>query len=328
LRAGRSGTIAQSPIEGGDVTQPIAEVAFAALLGGLLGLPFRAFRRAPLGALFGAAVGGGVAWRLQAPCAWALLAALAGGALALLLPGVGAWRRGEWSFAGLAGRASSGGAAAPGRISKIKPSVLLDPADRLRVERAVLEAEQNTAGEIVVAVVGSCAEYGSAGWRLGAAMALLGFLAAEVFTTETGPGTLLGAQAAGLALGHLLARIQTVRRSLVSDRCMQECAERRAWSAFAQNGLARTAERTGILIFVALFEHRVIVLGDEGVDRVLDPGESWEEVVDLLLAGVRERRITEGILAAVRRCGEILQAHLPAPPKPVNQLPTALILED
>jgi putative membrane protein len=109
---------------------------------------------------------------------------------------------------------------------------------------------------------------------------------------------------------------------------MRDCAERRAWSAFAQNGLARTAERTGILIFVALFEHRVIVLGDEGVDRVLDPEESWDEVANLLLAGVRERRATEGILAAVRRCGEILQTHLPAAPKNLNQLPTALILED
>ena len=37
---------------------------------------------------------------------------------------------------------------------------------------------------------------------------------------------------------------------------------------------------------------------------------------------------TEGILAAVQRCGEILQAHLPAAPRNLNQLPTALILED
>ena len=46
------------------------------------------------------------------------------------------------------------------------------------------------------------------------------------------------------------------------------------------------------------------------------------------LAGVREKHAAEGILAAVGRCGEILQAHLPAAPKTLNQLPTALILED
>jgi putative membrane protein len=315
------------------MTPPIAEVAFAALLGGLLGLPFRATHRASVGALIAIGIGGVIARLLHASWGWSLLAALSGAALALLVPGLGAWRRGEGSFAGGVARGFSGGAtrsvaSAPARISRISPSALLDPADRLRIEGAVLEAERNTAGEIVVAVVGSCAGYGSAGWRLGVAVALLGFLGAAIFAPEIGLGILLGAQAAGLVLGHLLARIQLVRRSLISDRFMQECAERRAWSAFAENGLARTAERTGILIFVALFEHSVIVLGDEGVDRVLDPEESWEEVVDLLLAGVREKRASEGILAAVQRCGEILQTHLPATPKTLNQLPTALILED
>jgi len=310
------------------VTQLIAEVAFAALLGGLLGLPFRALRQAPLGAMIAIGIGMGVARLLGAPWGWSLLAALSGAALALLAPGLGSWRRGAGSFAGGAVGGFSRGATAPGQISRTRPSALLDPADRLRIEGAVLEAEQNTAGEIVVAVVGSCAEYGSVGWRLGVATALLGFLGAGIFSAEISLEILLGAQAVGLALGHLLARIQIVRRSLIADSYMQACAERRAWSAFAENGLARTAERTGILIFVALFENRVIVLGDEGVDRVLDPDESWEEVVDLLLAGVREKRAAEGILTAVRRCGEILQVHLPAAPKTLNQLPTALILED
>jgi putative membrane protein len=315
-------------MKGGDVTHPIAEVAFAALLGGLLGLPFRALQRPPLGALIAIGVGLGTARLLQVPWGWSALAALGGATLALLAPQLGSWRRGEGSFASGAVGGFSRGATAPGRITRARPSALLDPADRLRIEGAVLEAEQNTAGEIVVAVVGSCAEYGSAGWRLGAALALVGFLGAGILAAETGLWILLGAQTVGLALGHLLGRIQIVRRALISDSFMQECAERRAWSAFAENGLARTAERTGILIFVALFEHRVIVLGDEGVDRVLDPDESWEEVVGLLLAGVREKRAADGILAAVRRCGELLQAHLPAAPKSLNQLPTALILED
>jgi putative membrane protein len=320
-------------MEEGTVTQPIVEVAFAALLGGLAGLPFRGLRRAPLGALLALGLGGGLAQLLGAPWGWSLLGALAGGALTLLIPGIGAWTRRDGSFAsgavgGLSGAASGSGDAAPGPIARISPSVLLDPADRLRIEGAVLEAERNTAGEIVVTVVGSCAEYGSAGWRLGVAMALLAFLGVEMLLPQAGLGVLLGAQVFGLLLGHLLARNQLIRRSLISESFTRVCAERRAWSAFAENGLARTVDRTGILIFVALFEHRVIVLGDEGVDRVLDPEESWDEVANLLLTGLRERRATEGILAAVRRCGEILQTRLPAAPKNLNQLPTALILED
>ena len=315
------------------MTQPLEEIAFAALLGGLMGLPFRASHGARAGALVAIGVGGGVGALLLATWGWSLLAALSAGAVALLLPGLGAWRRAEPHFAGgaamrFAGRTARSTARAPGRISRSSPSGLLDPADRLRIEAAVLEAERSTAGEIVVVVVGSCADYGSAGWRLAAALALLGFLAAGVFAPASGPAGLLAAQTIGLLLGHLLSRIRVIRRPLISDRHMQACAERRAWSAFAENGLAHTAERTGILLFVALLEQRVIVLGDEGVDRVLDPGESWEEVVELLLGGVREERAAEGILAAVRRCGEILQAHLPAAARNPNQLPTALILED
>jgi putative membrane protein len=311
-----------------ELARRIAELAFAALLGGLLGLPFRSIHRFPVGALIAVGVGAGAARLLHAPWSWSLLAALASAVIALGAPGVGAWRPRRKSLGSGALPGFAGGATARGRISRISPSVLLDSADRLRIEGAVLEAERNTAGEIVVALVSSCAEYGSAGWRLGAVLALLCFLGVWSFAPEAAPGTLLGAQAGGLGLGHLLARVQVIRRSLVADRFMQTCAEQRAWRAFAENGLARTADRTGILIFVALFERRVIVLGDEGVDRVLDPDESWQEVVELILAGVRERRATEGILAAVRRCGELLQAHLPAEPKPLNQLPNALILED
>ena len=126
-------------MEGGDVTQPIAEVAFAALLGGLLGLPFRALHRPPLGALIALGVGMGIARLLHAPWAWSALAALSGAALALLAPGLGWWRRGEGSFASGTAGGFSRGATAPGRIARIRPSALLDPADRLRIEGAVLE---------------------------------------------------------------------------------------------------------------------------------------------------------------------------------------------
>lgn len=315
------------------MTQSLEAIAFAALLGGLIGLPLRASHGTGAGGLVAFAVGGGVGHLLLATWSGSLSAALAAAAVALLFPGLGAWRRAEPHFAAgtatrLAGRTARATARAPGRISRSSPSGLLDPVDRLRIESAVLEAERSTSGEIVVVVVGACAEYGNAGWRLAVALALLGFLATGVFAPGSGLTGLLAAQGVGLVLGHGLSRIRGIRRALIAERHMQECAERRAWSAFAENGLARTADRTGILLFVALLEQRVIVLGDEGVDRVLDPDESWDELVALVLDGVREQRAAEGILAAVRRCGEILQARLPAAARKPNQLPTALILED
>jgi putative membrane protein len=212
----------------------------------------------------------------------------------------------------------------------MRPSQLLDPADRQRIEAAVIEAERATTGEIVVAVVHASDEYGSAGWRLGVALAVLAFLGLAHFRPDLPLLACLGAQAVALLVGHVLARIDAIRRLLVSDALAELRVRQRAARAFAENGLTRTAGRTGILVLASLLERRVVVLADEGIHRVLDPEESWQEVVDLAVTGLRDGRPAEGLLAAVARCGGILGRHLPTdPPRNLDELPNPpLVLED
>src|SRR5690606_38102160 len=98
---------------------------------------------------------------------------------------------------------------------------------------------------------------------------------------------------------------------------------------FREQGLTRTRGRTGILLFVALRERRVVVLADAGIHRVLDPDERWEQVVDLVRAGLRDGRAVEGLEAGVRRCGEILARHVPVDPaRDLDELPNAIVVED
>jgi len=205
---------------------------------------------------------------------------------------------------------------------------LLDPADRMRIEAAVHEAERTTGGEIVVCVVGACDEYGSVGWRLGVVLAALALLVSGVYSPAATHAQIFALQAGALALGHLLGRIRPIRRFLLPEDLLETRVRERAVRAFGEHGLARTAARTGILIFVAVLERRVVVLGDEGIDRALGAGESWSEVVALATAGLGQSRAAEGILAAVRRCGEILSAHLPIKPGDTNELPNRVVIED
>jgi putative membrane protein len=210
----------------------------------------------------------------------------------------------------------------------VKPSRLIDPADRLRIERTVLEAERETAGEIVVAVLRACDAYAALPWRLGVVLAALAGLGAWIFGPPLPAPSLLALEAAGLALGHGIGRIDAVRRLLAGEAQLDAAVARRTQRAFMELGLGRTAGRTGILILVTLLEHRVVVLGDEGVNRVLDPDESWEQVVDAILSGIRRKRPVDGLLEGVQRCGEILARHLPAPPRNPDEVPRALLLED
>jgi putative membrane protein len=114
-----------------------------------------------------------------------------------------------------------------------------------------------------------------------------------------------------------------VRRLLIDDDLIEARSRERALRAFAEHGLARTRGRTGVLILVATFERRVVVLGDEGVDRALSPGESWADVVALAADGLHAGRAIDGLLAAVQRCGEILARALPPAPENPDEIPTA-----
>jgi putative membrane protein len=210
----------------------------------------------------------------------------------------------------------------------MRPSQLLDPAARQRLEAVVLEAETETKGEIVVVVVHSCDEYGSVPWRFGVLLAAITLAGLLAFAPPQPGWIYLAAQAAALLVAHALARIGAVQRLLLPEPLVKERVAERARYAFAANGLADTRDRTGILIFVGLLEHRVVVLADEGIHRALDPSESWQQVVTLAVDGLRSGRGEAGLEAAIRRCGEILARHVPAQGRNPDELSNRIVLED
>jgi putative membrane protein len=210
----------------------------------------------------------------------------------------------------------------------MRPSGLIDAGARARIEAAVREAERETGGEIVVAVVRHCGGAAGAALWLGAWLAALAFLALGLFAPPLPWAAYLAAQAGAFALGLGLARLGATRRWLLGHEALERRAARRARRCFAEQGLTRTRGRTGILIFVALLERRVVVLGDEGIDRALDPDESWQAVVDLAVGGIRSGDAARGLEAAVRLCGSILARHLPPPVPNPDELRNAVVLED
>ena len=210
----------------------------------------------------------------------------------------------------------------------MRPSQLIDEAGAERITQAVQAAEANTAGEILVSVVARSDRHAAAPWRMGVLLAATTFFALHLAPIQLSDAALFGAQLAAIALGHALTRIAEIRRLFVSEQECTEAAEREAQAEFHKHGIRQTENQTGILIFVSLLEHRVVVLADEAIDRVLDPEESWEEVVELVLGGIRAGDITSGIERAVSRCGEILAHPLPIQPDDRDEIPNAVVLRD
>ena len=210
----------------------------------------------------------------------------------------------------------------------MKPSRLLGPEDRARIEEAVRAAEANTSGEIVVSVKARCGRHAAAPWRLGVSLAAIALLGSVWLPIEGSPVELFVLQLAALAIAYLACLLDPIRHAFVSERELQTKAEAAALHAFHEHGLRRTEGRTGILIFVALFEHRVVVLADEAIDQALGPDEEWETLVEAVLGGIRRGRAADGIIEAVEQCGALLAHPLPAAPDDRNEIPHGLVLVD
>ena len=192
-------------------------------------------------------------------------------------------------------------------------STLFSSEDSKRIEEAIREAEKLTSGEIVPYAVAASDSYDEALWRAGmmfGAFALAAFVAIHNLSTSWQPFELmqvaLGTLGASLA-GVLLARYwQAARRFFAGKDAIERRTSQRAMEAFLAEEIFKTRDRTGILLFLSLLEHKVIVLGDSGINAKVKK-EEWDHVVKTIVEGIRTNKTADGIVGAVRECGELLK---------------------
>ncbi len=96
-------------------------------------------------------------------------------------------------------------------------------------------------------------------------------------------------------------------------------ALRRARKVFAHLGMHLTAEHHGVLIYLAIEDRKLAIVGDEGIhQRVGDA--YWEHVRDLMVATLREGRPLDAVLTGIEEVGRVLAEHFPRRPDDRNEL--------
>jgi len=194
-------------------------------------------------------------------------------------------------------------------------------AARERTTDAVREIEAQTGAEVVVAVRPSSGHYRHADYLFGFVVALgtltaLLFLPVD-FPIETFPLDV----AVGFVLGALLAElVPPLRRLLVAPSLRQANVRRAALAAFVELGVSRTRRRTGVLIYVSMFERHVEVVADVGLLPTAVERE-WEACAAGLLTAVRPRFDAQRFLDALRAFGPVLARLAPRGDDDVNELP-------
>jgi putative membrane protein len=200
--------------------------------------------------------------------------------------------------------------------------------EKERIRKAVVAAEQRTSGEIVPMIVGASGRYAEVEIG-GLILGLIVGTAAAFFWADPWEVTELQLiwPSVGSAVGFILCYIPAIKRRLIPQRRTSEAVHIRALAAFTSHGLHYTKAHTGILILASLFERRVQVLADRGINEKIQPG-TWDEIVNILTSGLKSGDACTAFCKAIERCGEILATHFPRSPDDRDELEDELVTEE
>ena len=197
--------------------------------------------------------------------------------------------------------------------------------DRARLSAAIRDAEARTTGEIVCVL----AQSSSVG-RTALPVALAAVLALAVpwllmVLTALSLQLILSIQVVVFLAGVAVAGLPRVQVALMPRAMRRALAHRAAMEQFVIRGIARTRQRTGILVFVSLAERYARIIADDGIAARV-PKAQWQGAVDALTAHMREGRVADGFIAAVETCGEVLATHFPSSGGGEDELPDRIYL--
>ncbi len=208
------------------------------------------------------------------------------------------------------------------------------PEDLERIKKAVHDAESKISGEIVPVFVERSGIYSIANYRaalIGAATVFLLIIIFDRYVPSLAvydPVLIFSIVMLGGFIGALKSHfLNPVKRFMLSQGHLDQATRKRAESAFLEEEVFNTRQRTGILIFISFFEHEVIVMADKGISKMVDQKE-WDTLVRIIIEHIKKGKITDGIVSAITRCGDILlEKGFVITPDDVNELGDELRLE-
>ncbi len=197
----------------------------------------------------------------------------------------------------------------------------ITPEDHAAIAAAIRAAEQRTSGQIVCVLAHASSAYSSFVLIWAALLALFVPWPLIYFTPWSAQLIFL-VQLAVFIVVALVCSWPPLRMALVPRALRRARAHRAAIEQFYTRHLARTRNRTGVLIFVSMAERYARIIADDGIASKV-PQAEWQSAVDALTGHMREGRIAPAFITAIERCGAVLAAHAP-PDGAANELPDRL----
>ena len=104
----------------------------------------------------------------------------------------------------------------------------------------------------------------------------------------------------------------------IESSLKEDVLDRAAW-LFHKLGMDKTADRNGVLFYLAVDDRKFAIIGDAGINSKV-PAGFWDEIKELLRKNFSEGKFTEGLSEGITMAGTQLQKYFPCCHDDVNEL--------
>ncbi|AWM14224.1 TPM domain-containing protein [Flavobacterium sp. NRK F10] len=97
----------------------------------------------------------------------------------------------------------------------------------------------------------------------------------------------------------------------------------RAQEVFLSLDMHETKERNGVLIYVATANKQFAIIGDEGINKVVE-SDFWDSTKDTIISHFKHNEYKKGLIQGILKAGEQLKQYFPYQKDDTNELPNEI----
>ncbi len=104
----------------------------------------------------------------------------------------------------------------------------------------------------------------------------------------------------------------------IERKCKEDVLDHAAFM-FDKLEMQKTELRNGVLIYLAVEDRKLAILGDAGINLKV-PNDFWDSTRDLMVENFKQGKFTEGLAGGIKLAGNQLKEHYPYESDDVNEL--------
>ena len=104
----------------------------------------------------------------------------------------------------------------------------------------------------------------------------------------------------------------------IENECEEEVLDRAAF-LFHRLKMDQTAQRNGVLFYLAIRSKKFAILGDRGINQCV-PENFWNQIKDDMAAHFVQGQFTEGLTKGIITAGKSLKEYFPYQSDDINEL--------